>query len=115
MTTDRWWHGVGGRRTDNALWMKVQQETRTNNQKRYSGLRYTREVRDLMIKLVAPTVAVSSFTWFTNRFIPPDLPADKITALGPAPAPTTVSLVWVRQQDGWKIVSSHTSPLYLLQ
>lgn len=115
IASDRWWHGIGGRRTDNAMWMKVQQENFANSQKRYPGIRFIREVRDMKVRLVAPTVAVSSFTWFSNRLIPPDLPADKVQALGPAPIPTTVSLVWVKQQDGWKIVSSHNSPLYLRQ
>lgn len=113
MAADRWWHGIGGRRTDNVLWMKVQQESIANNQKRYPGVRWVREVRDLKIRLVAPTVAVTSFTWAANRLIPPDLPSDKVQALGPAPIPQIVTLVWARQQDGWKIVNSHASPLYL--
>lgn len=110
---DRWWHGIGGRRTDNALWMKVQQEGFEASQKRYPGVRYMREVRDLRIRMVAPTVAVSSFVWFVNRVIPPDLPADKVQALGLVAVPLSNSLVWVRQADGWKIVNSHNSPLYL--
>lgn len=113
MVADRWWHGIGGRRTDNALYMKVQDEGMAASRKRYPGLHTIRETRDLMVRLVTPTVAVSSFTWFANRIIPPDLPPDKVTALGPAPVPAVYSLVWVKQADGWKIVSTHTSPLYL--
>lgn len=110
---DRWWHGGGGRRTDNALWMKVQATNIANNQKRYPGVIFQREVRDLKIRMVAPTVAVVSFTWFVNRSIPPDLPADKVQALGPAPIPQVNSQVWVRQADGWKLVNSHISPEYV--
>jgi hypothetical protein len=110
---DRWWHGIGGRRTDNSLWMKVQEEGFANTRKRYPGLRFVREVHDLRVRLIAPTVAITSFTWFANRLIPPDLPNEKVQALGPAPIPQTTSLVWVKQQDGWKIINSHISPLYL--
>jgi hypothetical protein len=113
MATDRWWHGIGGRRTDNVQWMKVQDESLAASRKRYPGLQTVREVRDLKVRVIAPTVAVASFTWFANRIVPPDLPADKVTALGPAPIPVVYSLVWVRQSEGWRIVSSHNSPLYL--
>jgi hypothetical protein len=109
---DRWWHGAGGRRTDNAMWAKVQQEGFEATGKRYPGLRTMREVRDLKVKMVAPTVAVASFIWFPNRLIPGDLPMDKVQALGPAPIPQVISLVWARQSDGWRIVSSHHSPQY---
>lgn len=110
---DRWWHGGGGRRTDNALWMKVQGTNFANFQKRYPGVTVAREVRDLKIRMVAPTVAIASFTWVSNRSIPPDLPAEKVQALGPPPIPLVISLVWVKQADGWKIVSSHNSPEYV--
>jgi len=113
MTADRWWHGVGGRHTDNALYMKVQEEAIAASRKRYPGLQSMREVRELKVKMIAPTVAVSSFMWFNNRIIPGDLPADKVGALGPAPIPAFYSLVWVKQPDGWKIANTHTSPLYL--
>lgn len=109
---DRWWHGAGGRRTDNATWMKVQQEGFANTAKRYPGLHTMREVRDLKVRVLAPSVALASFTWFPNRMIPGDLPADKVQALGLAPIPQVMTLVWVRQTDGWKIVSTHISPLY---
>ena len=113
MAADRIWHGIGGRRTDNALYMKMQEHSIGNSRKRYPGVTFMREARDLEIRLLAPTVALTSFTWFANRLIPPDLPADKVQALGPAPIPQTISMVWVRQQDGWKIASTHMSPLYL--
>jgi hypothetical protein len=109
---DRWWHGASGRRTDNATWMKVQQEGFANTAKRYPGLHTTREVRDLKVKMLAPTVALASFTWFPNRVIPGDLPPEKVQALGLPPIPQIISLVWVRQSDGWKIASSHISPEY---
>ncbi len=113
IASDRWWHGAGGRRTDNALLMKVQATNMANFQKRYPGVTFLREVRDLKIRMVAPTVAVVSFTWFANRSVPPDLPADKVQALGPAPIPQIISQVWVKQADGWKLVSSHFSPEYV--
>src|SRR4029434_4681581 len=97
MTTDRWWHGVGGRHTDNAQYMKIQEESIAASRKRYPGLQNIREVRDLKIRLIAPTVAVTSFMWVNNRIIPGDLPTDKVAALGPAPIPAFYSLVWVKQ------------------
>ncbi len=109
---DRWWHGAGGRRTDNAMWARVQQEGFDATGKRYPGLRTMREVRDLRVKMVAPTVAVASFIWFPNRLIPGDMPPEKVQALGLPPIPQVVSMVWARQADGWKIVSSHHSPQY---
>lgn len=113
MTVDRWWHGIGGRHTDNPLYMKVQAEQFAQARKRYPGLQNIREVRDLKVKVIAPNVAVCSFMWVNNRIIPGDLPSDKVTALGPAPIPQFYSLVWVKQSDGWKISSTHTSPLFL--
>jgi hypothetical protein len=113
MTTDRWWHGVGGRHTDNAPVHEDPGRIDRRIRKRYPGLQNIREVRDLKIRLIAPTVAVTSFMWVNNRIIPGDLPADKIAALGPAPIPAFYSLVWVKQADGWRIASTHTSPLYL--
>ncbi len=110
---DRWFHNVGGRRTDNAMWVKVQTLNLANREKRYPGLVNTIEVRDLKIRMVAPTVAIASFTWFYNRSIPGDLPADKVQALGPAPVPQVLSHVYAKQADGWKLVSSHMSPEYL--
>jgi hypothetical protein len=111
--SDRWWHGIGGRRTDNATYMRVQQDGLANTSKRYPGLKTIREVRDLRLRTLSPTIVIASFTWFPNRLIPPDLPSDKVQALGPAPIPQVISQVWVRQTDGWKIVSSHHTPEYL--
>jgi ketosteroid isomerase-like protein len=110
---DRWFHNVNvGRRTENATYLKVQEEGFANSSRRYPGLKYYREVRDLKARLVAPTVGITSFTWFVNRLIPPDLPSDKVQALGLAPIPSVISLVWVRQQDGWKIINAHFAPLF---
>ncbi len=114
MAPDRWWHGVGGRRTDNAMWMKVQEENIAANRQRFPGVRFIREVRDLQIRFVTPTVAVTSFTWSANRIVPGDLPAEKRQALGPPPIPVVCSHVWAKGSDGWKMVSSHQSPLYVL-
>ncbi len=114
MAPDRWWHGAGGRRTDNAIWMKVQEEQIAANRIRFPGLKVMREARDLEIRFVAPTVAVASFTWYANRIVPGDLSAEKRQALGPAPIPVVHSQVWVRGTDGWKMASSHQSPLYVV-
>ncbi len=114
MAPDRWWHGAGGRRTDNAIWMKVQEEGIAANRIRFPGLKVMREARDLEIRFVAPTVAVASFTWYANRIVPGDLSAEKRQALGPAPISVVHSQVWVRGTDGWKMASSHQSPLYVV-
>lgn len=113
MAPDRWWHGAGGRRTDNATWMRVQEESIAANRQRFPGVKVIREARDLQIRFVAPTVAVTSFTWFANRIVPGDLPADKRQALAPL-IPVVYSQVWAKGSDGWKMVNSHQSPLYVL-
>ena len=113
MAPDRWWHGAGGRRTDNATWMTVQEESIAASRQRFPGVKSIREARDLQIRLVAPTVAVASFTWFVNRIVPGDLPADKRQALAPL-IPVVHSQVWVKGTDGWKMVSTHQSPQYVL-
>lgn len=110
---DRWWHGNGGRRTDQALWVRLQEENLAANRQRFPGLKFMREARDLQIRMLAPTAAVTSFTWYVNRIIPGDIPPEKRQALGPAPVPSVISLVWLKGADGWKIVSSHISPEYV--
>lgn len=109
---DRWWHGAGGRRSDNPVLSQIQQSNFDAANKRYPGLRTIRDVRDLKVRMIAPTAAVASFIWFPNRLIPGELPMEKVQALGLPPIPQVVSLVWARNADGWKIVSSHISPLY---
>jgi Domain of unknown function (DUF4440) len=110
---DRWWHGPGGRRTDNAMWMKVQEDNIAATRVRFPGLKTTREVRDLQIRLIGTTAAVTSFTWFFNRVVPGDMTSERRAALGPL-VPVTVSHVWSKGADGWKIVSTHQSPQYVL-
>ena len=107
---DRIWHGPAGRRTDNSLWMKVQQERFDNLKKAFPGLKFYREVRDLHIRVIGANVAVASFTWFANRIMPRDLPPEKAATLGPNPVPLIVSLVWEKRGDSWKIVNTHISP-----
>lgn len=109
MAPDRWWHGPGGRRTDNATWMKVQEESIAASRQRFPGVRSIREARDLQIRFASPTVAIASFTWFVNRIVPGDLPADKRQALAPL-VPVVHSQVWVKGTDGWKLLNSHQSP-----
>ena len=112
---DRTWHGVGGRRTNNPLWMKVQQENWDAFKVAFPNVKFHTEVRDLHIRLIGDNAAVTSFTWFANRIVPGDLPIEKVEQLGRNPVPTVISLVWENRPDGWKIVSSHNSPLYIRQ
>ncbi len=115
MAADRVWVGIGGRRTDNALWMKVQDESFQQFQQRFPGVKIYREVRDLHIRLMGSNAAITSFTWAANRIIPADLPAEKVEMLGRPPIPTCFSVVWEKQGNTWKIVHTHVSPLYLRQ
>jgi len=112
---DRIWLGVGGRRTDNAIFMKVQEEGYAEQKKRYPNLRRHVECRDLHIRLIGDNVAVTSFVWYYNRIIPGDLPAEKVEMLGQDPVPNTMSLVWERRGSNWLIVNTHISPLYIRQ
>lgn len=113
ISPDRVWNGIGGRRTDNAMWMQVQQENWDAFKARYPGVRMHREVRDLHIRMIGAAAAVTTFTWFTNVIIPGDLDAEKVEELGPGPVPQNMTLVWEKQGNSWKMIASHISPLFI--
>lgn len=110
---DRVWAGIGGRRTDNAMWMKVQQERFDGFKEAFPNVKVYREVLDLLVQVLGDDVAVANFTWRANRVLPGDLPLEKVEALGRAPVPNVVTLVWERQGGNWQIVNSHISPLFI--
>jgi ketosteroid isomerase-like protein len=112
MAANRTWIGPGaGRRTDNAAWMKLQQDFFDDAKKLFPGVRFLREVRDLQVRLYG-SVAVASFYWYTNRFIPGDMPQDKVKLLGPDPTPIAVTHVLAKEGNAWKIAHTHISDLY---
>ena len=111
MIADRTWVGVGGRKTDNAMWLDVQQAYMDNFQKRYPGVEVRREVRNLQIRLMG-NVAVATFHWYSNRIIPADLPSEKVKMLGLPAVPATWTQVWTKEGNTWKIAHTHSSPLY---
>lgn len=112
MTADRTWIGVGGRRTDNAAWMDVQQTRMDHAGKAFPGVEFRREVRNLHVRLMG-SVAVASYHWYNNRIIPGDLPAEKVKQLGSPPKPITVTQVLTKEDNTWKIAHTHISPLYI--
>ena len=112
MTADRTWVGIGGRKTNNPMWLDVQQANMDNFRQRFPGVEVKREVRNLHVRLMGK-VAVATFHWYANRIIPGDLPLDKVKQLGLPPVPSTHTHVLTKEGNTWKIAHTHVSPLYL--
>jgi ketosteroid isomerase-like protein len=111
MTADRTWVGVGGRKTDNAMWLDVQQANMDNFRKKFPGVEVRREARNLHVRLMGK-VAVATFHWYSNRIIPADLSSEKVKMLGLPAVPATWTQVWTKEGNTWKIAHTHSSPLY---
>jgi ketosteroid isomerase-like protein len=111
MTADRTWVGFNGRKTDNAAWMDLQQVNRDNFEKKFPGVEFRREVRNLQVRLMG-NVAVATFHWYSNRIIPADLSSEKVKMLGLPAVPATWTQVWTKEGNTWKIAHTHSSPLY---
>jgi hypothetical protein len=97
------------------MWLKIQAERNAQWAKAYPNLKWHYECRDLNIRLIGDNVAVTSFFWYANRIIPGDWSQEKVESLGRSPVPTTLSLVWEKRGNDWKIVNTHISPLYIRQ
>lgn len=105
MTPDRIWVAGAGRRTDQALNMKLQQAGMDRNKQRSPGTKAFHEVRDLIIKVYGDA-AVASFNWYRNWVLPADQE-------GPNPSERIIQSLFLVKQDGtWKIAYSHDSPFH---
>lgn len=112
MTPDRVWIGQGGgRRTDQATNMRIQQANFDALKKQVPGVETFTEDRDRLIRFHGNgQVATASFYRYTTFVLPPNTPAEVAKDLA-APAPAVATLVLEKRDGGWKIVHTHFSNL----
>ena len=112
MTPDRVWVSPGGgRRTDQATNMRIQQANFDALKKQVPGVETFTEDRDRLIRFHGNgQVATASFYRYTTLILPPNTPAEVAKDLA-APAPAAGTLVLEKRDGGWKIVHSHFSNL----
>ncbi len=111
MSADRVWIvQAGGRRTDQATNMRIQQAAFDQLKKRFPGVQTFTEDRDRLIKLYGNgSVAVASFFRYTTTLLPPATPPEVAKEFGPRAA--AISLVLEKRDGDWKIVHTHVSDL----
>ena len=110
MSGDRVWVTQGGRRTNQAQNMRIQQAAFDALRAAVPGIRSFTEDRDRLIKFYGNgTVAVASFYRYTTMLLPPDAP---LGAAAPAAVPPSAGTLVLEKQSGeWKIVHTHFSGL----
>ena len=111
MSADRVWIvQAGGRRTDQATNMRIQQAAFDQLKKRFPGVQTFTEDRDRLIKLYGNgSVAVASFFRYTTTLLPPATPPEVAKEFGTRAA--AISLVFEKRDGDWKIVHTHVSDL----
>jgi ketosteroid isomerase-like protein len=111
MTPDRVWVSQGGRRTDQATNMRIQQANFDALKKQVPGVETFTEDRDRLIRFHGNgQVATASFYRYTTIVLPPNTPAEVAKDLA-APPPAAGTLVLEKRDGGWKIVHTHFSNL----
>ncbi|PYO71422.1 MAG: hypothetical protein E6K55_16650 [Gemmatimonadetes bacterium] len=112
MSADRVWIGQGaGRRTDQAMNMRIQQAAYDALKKGVPGIQTFTEDRDRLIKFHANgAIAIASFYRYTTTVISPTAPLEVAKAAA-APPPAAVTLVLEKRDGDWKIVHTHVSNL----
>jgi ketosteroid isomerase-like protein len=112
MTADRVWIvQAGGRRTDQAANMRIQQASLDQLKRLAPGLQTFTEDRDRLIKFYGNgTVAVASFYRYTTYVVPAGIPAALAQSLSTV-RPGAVTLVLEKRDGAWKIVHTHFSDL----
>jgi ketosteroid isomerase-like protein len=112
MTSDRVWIAQGGgRRTDQATNMRIQQANFDALKKQAPGIETFTEDRDRLIRFHGNgQVAVASFYRYTTFLLPPNTPAEIAKQLT-APPPAAATLVLEKRDGSWKIVHTHFSNL----
>jgi ketosteroid isomerase-like protein len=113
MTADRVWIGTGGgRRTDQAMNMQMQQAQFDEAKKLVPEMKWFTESQDRLIKIYGNgTVAVASFYWYRTFVLPANTPMDVVKLFGSGPPPTAITLVLVKERGEWKIAHTHVSLL----
>ncbi len=112
MTADRVWIAQGvGRRTDQAMNMRIQQASYDALKKQAPGIQTFTEDRDRLIRFHANgAVAIASFYRYTTIVLPPNAPPDLVKAAAAVPA-AGITLVLEKRDGEWKIVHTHVSSL----
>ena len=112
MTADRVWVAQGGgRRTDQATNMRIQQAGFEAFKKLIPGVQRFTEDRDRLIRFHGKgTVAIASFYRYITVIVPPNTPAEVAKTTANIP-PAVVTLVLEKRDDDWKIVHTHISAL----
>ncbi len=112
MSADRVWVAQGaGRRTDQAMNMRIQQAAFDQLKKRLPGVQTFTEDRDRLIRFYGNgSVAVASFFRYTTTVLPPSTPPEVAKEFGPTPA-VAITLVLEKRDGDWKIVHTHVSEL----
>jgi hypothetical protein len=100
-----------GRRTDQALNMRIQQAGLDQLRKAVPAVQFFTEDRDRLIKVYGNgTVAVASFYRYRTRILPAGTPREVAEGLAPI-QPTAMTLVLEKQNQNWTIVHTHFSTL----
>jgi ketosteroid isomerase-like protein len=112
MTSDRVWLSQGGgRRTNQATNMRIQQANFDALKKQVPGVQTITEDRDRLIRFHGNgQVAIASFYRYTTVVLPPNTPAEVAEAVG-SPPPAVATLVLEKRDGSWKIVHTHFSNL----
>ncbi len=111
MTDDRSMVYVGGRLTgDNRKSMREQQQSEDEHQKRFPGVHYSIEIKDVRMQLYNGDTALVTMDWYPTRVVPASLPPARAKELEPAKTPLIVALLLVKQAGEWKIAFSTFVP-----
>lgn len=112
MAPDRVWIAQGeGRRTDQALGMRLMQAQYDALKKLVPGIQMFGEARDRLVRIYGNgSVAVASFYRYTTFVVPPNTPPDLARELGALP-PAAWTLVLEKRDGQWQIVHTHNSRL----
>ena len=112
MTADRIWIGPagGGRMTNQAMNMELQQAQRTETRRMAPGIKYFYDVRDLLINFFGDgKVAVACFYWYQTAIIPADTPLEIQEMIMSLVQPTAITHVLMKEGKDWKIAHTHVS------
>ena len=111
MTPDRVFIAIGGRNTDQASNMQVQQMNQDVLKQMDPGAKLVVTARDPII-MVNGNMAVASFYRYWARIWSAEFIKEQNGAVPPSPSPNIVTLVLVKQGREWKIAHTHGSPLF---
>jgi ketosteroid isomerase-like protein len=112
MTADRIWIAQAfGRRTNQAMNMRIQQAGFDVLQGAQPSYQRFTEARDRIIRFYGNgDVAVASFYWYVTIVLPADATDEQVQASAQF-QPMVITMVLEKQRGAWKIVHTHNSAL----